>query len=159
MSRSDSLRIRRATLGDLDAVALLERNCFALDAQSRRSLHHLIDGANAEMQVAVVDGRVLGDVVVLYRRGARVARVYSIAVDSAARGYGVGAALLAVAESGARARGCRTLRAEARVSNTASRGLFARAGYREVGRLAGYYAGGEDGVRLEKWLTGRFYQE
>ena len=49
------------------------------------------------------------------------------------------------------------MRAEARLSNGASRGLFADAGYREIARLVDYYPGSngghEDGVRLEKQLN------
>ena len=156
MPALSSPTIRVATLADLAAVVALEQACFALDAQTGRSLRHLLTRAHGDFLVAVIDDAIVADVVVLYRRGSRVARLYSIAVGPAARGRGVAAALLAQAERHAIARGCVVMRAEARWSNTASRGLFAAAGYRETARLADYYpgAGGghEDGVRLQKHL-------
>lgn len=154
MSRADAWTIRRAGAADLDAVEALERACFTLDAQSRRSLRYLLMRAHADVLLAVeADGTLLGDAVVLYRRGARVARLYSIATSRAARGRGVGTHLLAAGEAAAREKGCRALRAEVRVSNAASRGLFGRTGYREIGPLPAYYPGGEDGLRLEKPLS------
>ena len=149
--------IRAARAADLDAVAALEAACFTCDAQSRRSLRHLLTRAHADFLVCVLDVAIVADVVVLYRRASRVARLYSIAVSDAARGRGIAAALLAAAEARALVQGCTLMRAEARASNHASRALFARAGYRETTPLCDYYQGPgarrEDGVRLEKILS------
>lgn len=149
--------VRAAGGNDLDAICRLEARCFTLDAQSRRSLRHLLTRANAAVWVAERDGAVVAYAALLFRRGTRSARLYTIAVAPEARGTGAGRALLAAAEAGARARGCRRLRAEVRAGNAASRGLFADAGYREVGPLPGYYpadetGAGETGIRLQKDL-------
>ena len=161
MTAPDNCVIRAAALADLDSVHALEQTCFAADtradAQSRRSLRYLITQARADFMLALDAGRVVADVIVLYRNNSGIARLYSIAVDEAARGRGLAGVLLGEAEAAARRRGCRALRAEARLSNRASRALFARAGYRESARLPGYYSGNdgtyEDGIRLEKILT------
>ncbi|MES1933640.1 GNAT family acetyltransferase [Salinisphaera shabanensis T35B1] len=156
MPVTSSPTIRSAGLDDLTGVHALEQACFVLDGQSRRSLRHLIAHAHGDFLVAVADGAIVGDVIVLYRRGARVARLYSIAVGQAARGQGMARRLVEQAHVHAVAQGCRIMRAEARLSNDASRRLFADAGYREVARLVDYYpgidGGHEDGVRLEKYL-------
>ncbi|MDA3921855.1 MAG: N-acetyltransferase [Salinisphaera sp.] len=145
--------IRTAMPIDIDALLALERECFEVDAQSRNSLAYLLSRANADTYV-IGDGEViLAYVMLLYRRNSRVARVYSIAVAATARGQGLAARLLIHAETSAGARGATIIRAEARQSNRGSRALFAAAGYREIGALPGYYAGGEDGVRLEKSLV------
>lgn len=146
------MKIRPARGEDLDALRRLETRCFTLDAQSRRSLRHLLTGANATVWVAEGGGAIVAYTVLLFRRGSRGARLYSIAVDPAARGAGFAGALLAAAEDEARARGCRRLRAEARKGNAASRSLFAAAGYRETAILPAYYPGGESGIRLQKDL-------
>lgn len=148
------MTIRAASGKDLDAIHRLETRCFALDAQSRRSLRYLLTRAHAAAWVAESRGAVVAYAVLLFRRGVRAARLYSIAVDPAARGAGLGRALLLAAENEAWARGCRRVRAEVRRSNRASRGLFAAAGYREVAVLPDYYPGGEDGIRLQKQREG-----
>ena len=59
--------IRAARAADLDAVAALEAACFTCDAQSRRSLRHLLTRAHADFLVCVLDAAIVADVVVLYR--------------------------------------------------------------------------------------------
>lgn len=159
MSASPSvgvIRIRRAVPADLEALMALERGSFAQDAQSRRSMRHLIERAHGELRVADAAGRLLGYLMLLYRRGTRVARIYSIAVASEARGQGLARRLVDDAEQCARAVGCTALSAEARQSNRASRALFAACGFAERKRLVDYYEadehGHEDGVRLVKPL-------
>jgi ribosomal protein S18 acetylase RimI-like enzyme len=144
--------IRAAGENDLDAIRRLEMRCFTRDAQSHRSLRYLLTRAHAAVWVAQRGGAIVAYAALLFRRGARSARLYSIAVDPEARGAGAARALLTAAEEEALARGCRRLRAEARKSNTASRQLFAAAGYREMAVLPAYYPGGESGIRLQKDL-------
>lgn len=150
------LAVRPASVIDLDGIESLERECFSLDAQSRRSLRYLITQAHARIWLAEQDGALLGDLIVLYRKRSIIARIYSIAVSRAARGQGVAAALLAHGEVAARQADCRTMQAEVRVSNSASRGFFVAHGYTEIATLAAYYSasggGHEDGLKLERRL-------
>lgn len=149
-------RLRRAAGADLAPLLALERRCFSVDAQSRRSMAHLLTRANGEAWLIEDGSQPMAYVVLLYRRGSRVARIYSIAVDPAARGRGLGRRLIAWAMVRAEAAGCRRASAEARASNTASRALFAACGFVEAERLPGYYPadGGalEEGVRLVRSL-------
>jgi len=57
-------------------------------------------------------------------------------VEPAWRGRGMGAALIAEAESWALARGCREMASDAYADNQASRGAHQRLGYQEVALLA-----------------------
>lgn len=145
--------IRAATAADLDAILALEQRSFDRDAQTRRSLRYLLTRANAVNIAAERNGRLAGYLTLLLRRGARAARVYSIAVDAAARGQGLAAQLLSAAESHAIQRGCNRMVCEVRASNRASLALFTSHGYQRKRDLPAYYPGGEDGVRLEKRLT------
>ncbi len=88
----------------------------------------------------------------LFRRNSRIARLYSIAVDSQFRGHGLGEALVQATEQAAVNKGIRHIRLEVRHSNQASRRLFARLGYAEREQVPGYYPD-EDGLRMQKNLT------
>jgi [ribosomal protein S18]-alanine N-acetyltransferase len=67
------------------------------------------------------------------------AELLTIAVAPADRRRGVGRALLSAFEAAALDRGASEALLEVAVTNDAARGLYAAAGYAEVGRRRGYY--------------------
>ena len=78
---SDALpspRIRRADAVDLDALVALEERVFRHDRLSRAQFRRHLDSDSALVLIAKEDGRLLGVAVVFFRRGARVARLYSL---------------------------------------------------------------------------------
>lgn len=79
----------------------------------------------------------LGFVTVATNGGA--ASVGLVAVDSSARGHGVGAALMSGAETAAYEAGCPTIRVVTQHSNEAARRLYLRAGYAIVQRSFVYH--------------------
>jgi ribosomal protein S18 acetylase RimI-like enzyme len=143
---------RPARLGDLDALVALERASFRGDRIARRSFRRALAVRNAAVIVETARGSLRGYALVFLRAGSRVARLYSIAVDGAARGRGVGRRLLAEAERAARRRGRDVLRLEVRRDNSASLGLFVGAGYRQFGEIPDYYEDGMTALRFEKAL-------
>lgn len=144
--------VRKARASDLDAVLRIENRSFDADRFSRATLRRLLRRASAACLVCVTDGAAAGYAIVLFRAGASVARLYSIAVDPAFRGRGVAQGLLAAAERAARGRGAARLRLEVRASNKAGLRLYERAGFTFLERKSGYYRDGEEAVRLEKRL-------
>ncbi len=139
---------RRATLRDLDALLALERD-FPGDRLSRRGFRHLLTNANAEVYVGVANDRVIGNAVVLYRNGAKCARLYSIVVASSARGCGVATALIRAVEAAARRRGAERVCLEVRTDNAAAIRLYEKLGYRATRRIKRYYDDGQDALRFE----------
>lgn len=146
------IRIRRAFAADLDALVALENASFAVERMSARQWRSHLDSRSAEVLVAVRERRIAGAAVLFFRRGSRVARLYSIAVAASDRGRGIGERLLAAVESGARRRGCRVLRLEVRADNASAQRLYERTGYRRFGLRAAYYEDGHDALRYEKRL-------
>lgn len=142
-------RLRDARPDDLPGLLALEAG-FPGDRLAARQFRHHLGNPRARLRVAVAGGRVLGYHLVLLRRGSRWARLYSIAVDPAARGQGLGRRLLADAERQAGAAGRDGLRLEVRQDNRAAAGLYEAAGYRRTAVLPAYYEDGTDGWRYEK---------
>lgn len=143
--------LRLATPDDLDALAALEAG-FPGDRLERANFRHLLGRANAEVIVAERAGEVVGNAVLLYRRGFRSARLYSLVVAPGARGLGLGRALLARAERQARARACVVMRLEVREDNLAARRLYEASGFEVVGRNDDYYEDRGAALRLRKRL-------
>lgn len=145
--------LRPAGLDDVAALAAIENDAFASDRLSPRSLRRLIRSGSADIIIADEAGAARGYAAILFRRGSAVARLYSIAVADAARGRGVGVALLQAAEDAARARGARTLRLEVRAGNSGAIALYRKHGFRNLGRIADYYADHAEALRFEKALV------
>ena len=129
--------VRAATRGDLDAIHAIEVASFA-DPWTHRSFASLLSEAAVYFQVAeAADGGVAGYVVAWCV--VDEAEIANVAVAPAARGAGVGAALLDAALSHAAGRGCLAAYLEVRESNAPARALYASRGFGAVGRRRGYY--------------------
>jgi ribosomal protein S18 acetylase RimI-like enzyme len=119
---------------------------------SRSGLRRLLASPSAEFLVAQAGVAVAGVAIVLFRANSRVARLYSLAVAPEHTGRGIATALLARAETIARARRCLSLRLEVHENNRSAITVYGKAGYRQFGRHARYYADHGDALRFEKAL-------
>ena len=151
-SSSAGYRIRRARLSDLEALLGLERRAFTTDHLSPRQYRHHLTNDSACVLAAVDASGLLGKAVVFFRKNSRIARLYSIAVSDAARGRGIGEALMRAAERAARAHGRQRLRLEVRQDNASAIRLYERLGYRRFGAYPRFYEDGADAWRYEKGL-------
>ena len=145
--------IRAARVSDLKGLVDLENRCFQHDRLSKRQFRYMLTRAHADTLVEERRGRLVGYVLVLFRRATSLGRVYSIAVDPAERGRGIGQNLLEAAEGSAIERGCAYLRLETQPDNAASNALYHRMGYRPFGVVEDYYEDGSAALRMEKALA------
>ena len=143
---------RDAVAADLPGLLMLEAG-FPGDRLSARQYRHHIGNPAARLRVMIDEARVVASSLCLFRRGSRLARLYSLVVDPALRGQGLGARLLSDAEAGALARGCDRLRLEVRADNRAAIALYLAAGFAPIGRVPGYYQDGAEALRMEKRLA------
>jgi ribosomal protein S18 acetylase RimI-like enzyme len=143
------VEVRRAERSDLPAMLALEEH-FPGDKLGRSSLTRFLSADSAEVWVATEAGAVVGDAIVLYRRGFDTARLYSIVVDPRFRGRGIAGALLEQAEAAARIRGAVAMRLEVRSDNRAAIGLYEARGYEAVGTTDGYYEDDSSALRMRK---------
>ena len=144
--------IRHAGGADLGAVEALETATFSLDRLSRRSLKYFLTVPTATVLLAET-GRVLdGYGLTAFRKGSKIARLYSIAIAAHAAGKGLGRVLLAACEADAQARGARVMRLEVRPDNAAAIRLYQGMGYVQFGRIEDYYEDDTAALRFEKGL-------
>ncbi|HET8985525.1 MAG TPA: GNAT family N-acetyltransferase/peptidase C39 family protein [Trueperaceae bacterium] len=145
--------VRRAERRDLTVLVALESG-FPGDRMSKVSLARLLSRESAEVLVAEVatesGTEVVGDVVLLFRRGYKSARLYSMIVKSQWRGRGVARALLNAAEDLAQERGSVSIRLEVREDNPAAIALYRNAGYEVGGRTSDYYEDHSTALRMRK---------
>jgi ribosomal-protein-alanine N-acetyltransferase len=127
----------------------------ASDRFSRSQLLYLLTRANGAVLVAeeaepTGPNLVVGNAIVLFRRGGSAGHLYSLTVDPEHQGRGLGRLLLGRVEELAAEQGCERLLLEVRSDNEAALRLYRASGYREVGIRPGYYADGRDALAMEK---------
>lgn len=88
----------------------------------------------------------------LMRYGDDVAHLNLLAVGTAHRRRGVARRMMAWLEATAMTAGTFIIGLELRASNQGAYAFYAALGYRELGRIAGYYQGVEPAVRMERDL-------
>lgn len=135
---------------DLDALLYIEERAYHTDRLSRRSFRRWIGSDHAALIVAEHAGTVAAYALVLLHRGTRLARLYSIAVDPACAGQGLGLALLQEAEAAALDAGRIDMRLEVRRDNLSAIALYEKQGYRRFGEYADYYEDHEGAYRYQK---------
>ena len=145
--------VREALPDDLEAIARLEDESFAVDRVSRRSLRDFLRAPHRPVIAATVDGELAGYALVSLRKGARSVRIYSIAVDARFARRGVGRALLQACERYARRHGRAALALEVRYDNAPAIALYESLGFRQFGEHAHYYADGATALRYQKSLV------
>jgi ribosomal-protein-alanine acetyltransferase len=155
-AEAQKLVLREASIQDLEALVRLEQAAFETDRLSRRSFRRFLQSEKDRLLIAEIDGSPVGYILLLMRRGTRLARLYSICVDVSSRGRGVAEALMRAGEAAVREAGCAYLRLEVRRDNEAAIRLYRKLGYRFFGTIPGYYEDEEEALRFEKRI--RFYR-
>lgn len=138
---------------DIEQLAQLERELFAVDAWSQQTWWAELAGRPRRDYVAEVEGaEVLGYAGLDH--GGDVADVMTIAVAPSARGRGLGRRLLDELETRARAGRAASVMLEVRADNAAAIGLYDRAGYTVVSTRRRYYQPGDiDALVMRKILS------
>jgi ribosomal protein S18 acetylase RimI-like enzyme len=149
---NDTTRLRPGCAEDLDQLVAIENACFETDRLSRRSFLNFIRQGPHELIVITGDDRVLGYVLLLFRAGTNLARMYSIAVTPDAQHQGLSKQLLGAAESAARKHRCVFMRLEVSVKNAPAISLYRKDGYSTIDTIKNYYDNGDDALRMEKRL-------
>lgn len=144
------MTIREVEPGDLDALEALEIASFETDRLSRRRLRHWIRADNRIFLVAGTGGHLQGYALVLLHGTTRLARLYSIAVASSARGQGIARDLLQALEDRAAERGRFFMRLEVAQDNREAIRLYESAGYAVFDTLPDYYEDHRTALRMQK---------
>lgn len=143
------MRVRRASVDDVAAVAALEAESFAGDEWTVEYLRAALEGRMPTVRVLVAeeDGVVLGHAImsVVFE----IAELQRIAVSPAHRRQGYATALLDGVLSSAAEAGAERLLLEVREHNAPALMFYRRAGFAEIDRRERYYRDGTTAVILQ----------
>lgn len=145
--------IRLATRHDLDGLLALENLCFTSDKMTRRNYQALLSKSTAEVVVAEDDNKkIIGCIIVLFRKNSTQARMYSLAVAPDYRRFGVAQQLCEALEKQALLRNCSTIVLEVRKDNQPAIHFYEKNGYEIFAIYTKFYEDGTDGLRMKKNL-------
>jgi len=140
-------KLRLAQLRDLSGMRQLERICFGGDAWGYLELAWTLLAPRNFTLLACQPERVIGLIVGEPRPAQHSAWISNLAVHPEYRRQGLGQRLLQLCEARLREP---LLQLTVRASNEAAIALYKKAGYAPAGILRRYYAGGEDGIEMNK---------
>jgi len=147
--------VERVAPSDIAVIAEIERRSFS-DPWSARSFEDLL--AHSRMYFACVRetpghaaSKALGYVVAWFAGGQ--GEIANLAIDPAARGRGLGSALLDAALDEARRHGVDEVFLEVRCSNARARRLYESRGFAEVGRRRRYYRRPVEDAVILRWTA------
>lgn len=147
-----NITIRKARLSDLDALLALEYASFQTDRMNRRAMRRALLSDYQEIYIALSEGAAVGYCCLHFRKAAKAARLYSIAVLAAYRRQGIAAQLLDRCYRLSRKMGYERIRLEARAAANRLINFYTQQGFYPVGLAKNYYEDGADALRMERQL-------
>ena len=151
-STDDSLVLRTGERGDAQAIVALESRAFGTtgDGFTLRQARALIDNPRAYVCIGLRAGDVVGWGVTLTRRHASWSsgRIYSLAVDPAHGGRGIGRVIARQLLDELATRGIVRVYLEVRHDNESAQRLYRSLGFEPVEELAEYYNDGAPAIRM-----------
>lgn len=166
----ESIRYRRTSLEDVSQIEEMEEAYFLEEAFGRRQIRYLLQSPNAialtaeeggrfgrayGRSPAASNGKVLGYIIGLGRRGSSAVRIYTFCVRKDYRLKGIGASLLQRLERECRRRGVSSLILEVGEGNSSALRFYKRNGFVEFYMTPGYYSDGTTAVRMRKVIARR----
>jgi len=150
-----TLRIKQATIEDLEKLYNIEKECFTFEAFSKGQIASLLKASNSVSLVAEENNEILGFIIGLIynEQEEKIGHIFTIDVAIKHRRKGVGLKLLKELEKIFIKKGAKACYLEVRVDNSAARQLYHKQGYKEIEELKNFYRKGIHGIRLKKNLT------
>ena len=145
------MEIQPASIRDLGALRRLEHVCFDKDAWPLLDLIAVLTWPDVIHLKAVQDGEMIGFIAGDPRPSQGAVWIATLGVDPGYRRRGIGLALLQACEAHVK---LPRVKLTVRISNDGAISLYKKAGYRTVDIWKKYYNDGEDGLVMEKILTG-----
>ncbi|MEQ9729162.1 MAG: N-acetyltransferase [Candidatus Methanoperedens sp.] len=130
----------------------LEEICFKEETFNKKQLRYLFFKAKSTVLVALMEGKLIGSVIILLRNHIANARIYSLNVHPAYRRAGVGSLLMDTALKILEEKGFKKITLEVGINNNAAQNLYRSKGFIMDKILYNYYKSGDDAFHLVRKL-------
>lgn len=144
--------VKPAAAEDFDAIVAIEAAAFRAQSWGAKSVREGLSAPLVSALLAFRDGAAAPDAFALWRTLGREGEILSLAVAPARRRMGAADALVEAMLKDASADGLEAMFLEVEDANAPARALYAKHGFRQVGRRRGYYRNGHDALVLRRDL-------
>lgn len=152
MKNFKKVQIRPAKKKDFAHIWSLEEMCFKEETSNKRQLRYLLFKAKSTILVALMEGKLIGSIIVLLRNHILNARIYSLNVHPAYRRAGVASLLMDTALEILKENRYKKITLEVGVNNKAAQNLYRSNGFIMDKILYNYYKNGDDAFHLVRKL-------
>jgi len=146
------MALRRATPKDINSLTSLERLVFDRHAYNCDQLRYLLTKAKATTYLTEHEGDIVGWAIMLWKKSAKVGRLYSLGVRPSHRRKGIANKLLTQLEYDAIQKDCDRTTLETTESNIEGQAFYRFRGYQVTEKMPGYFPDGSDAIRMVKQL-------
>jgi ribosomal-protein-alanine N-acetyltransferase len=148
------VRLRSATLQDLEEMTSIERSSFGAQSYRKELIEEMLTDREFHNVIAEEDGKKVGYATFFEDAKRKRARLVTIAVIPDYRSRGLAKAMLAFLEEEMKKIGMRISSLEVGKSNAPATQLYLSIGYRIEGTISDYYGKGKDAFYMEKSIEG-----
>jgi ribosomal-protein-alanine N-acetyltransferase len=149
------VRLRAFDAPDLPELQSLDARCFSRQiAYSRAELGYFVRHPRSTTTIADFGGWIAGFCIVDWKleAGRKIGHFITIDVEPELRRNGLGRLLMQTGEACLADLGCIAVTLEVAANNPGAQIFYERLGYRQTGRIPGYYADGTNGLVMRKAL-------
>ena len=149
------LRVKSASVTDLQRLYEIEKECFSSEAFSMEQLAFLLENPSSISLIALADKEIVGFIIGIVREGLKtenVGHVFTLDVAEKYRRKGIALRLLKELEKKFKEKNVKESILEVKLDNEAAKKLYKKFGYKEILCLKDYYGKGVHGLRLRKIL-------
>ncbi len=149
------LRVKSASVTDLQRLYEIEKECFSSEAFSMEQLAFLLENPSSISLIALADNEIVGFIIGIVYKGLKtenVGHVFTLDVAEKYRRKGIALRLLKELEKKFKEKNVKESILEVKLDNEAAKKLYKKFGYKEILCLKDYYGKGVHGLRLRKVL-------
>jgi ribosomal-protein-alanine N-acetyltransferase len=150
VARGSALRpeIRLAKKEDLPALIDLDNICIEEEKFHNKQWEYLLLKAKSSVFIALINGNIIGSMVILLRKNIANARIYILNVHPAYRRKGVGSLLMDTTLKFLKHMRYKKLTVDTGIDNLAAINLYASKGFSVDKILNKYYSNGKNAMHL-----------
>lgn len=154
-SHYQPVRLRPATMKDLEEMIRIERSSFGEESYRKELIEQLLSDEAFHNVIVEEDDEKVGYATFFEDARRKRARLITIAVIPGYRNRGLAKAMLSFLEKEMEKLGLRTVSLEVGTSNVPATNLYLSLGYRIEGTIPNYYGKGKEAFYMEKSVEWR----